>query len=60
MSVSLQQFEHDRSAYDRPNQAWVCGHAADGRACAGSEIPLTAILEIRHYDGGIVVNIHDL
>jgi hypothetical protein len=29
----LQSFEFNRSRYERPTQDWICGHAADGRAC---------------------------
>ena len=29
----LQDFRFDRSEYERPNQKWVCGWAADGRPC---------------------------
>ncbi|GAB4547972.1 MAG: hypothetical protein Tsb0013_08190 [Phycisphaerales bacterium] len=32
--VPLQQFEHDRSTYERPNLDWVCGRAACGKPCA--------------------------
>ncbi|MEE8153492.1 MAG: hypothetical protein V3T53_00870, partial [Phycisphaerales bacterium] len=31
--MTVQNFEHDRSAYDRPNQKWVCGWATDGGGC---------------------------
>ncbi len=31
--MTVQNFEHDRSAYDRPNQKWICGWAADGGGC---------------------------
>ncbi|QNN23751.1 hypothetical protein HED60_16225 [Planctomycetales bacterium ZRK34] len=31
---TLQQFEQDRSAYERPNQKWICGKASSGDACA--------------------------
>lgn len=33
MSVRLQQFDHDKSPYERPTQKWVCGWAAEGEAC---------------------------
>lgn len=29
----LQVIRHDASAYDRPNQDWQCGHAAEGNGC---------------------------
>ena len=29
----LQTFDAGSSAYERPTQRWVCGHAADGHAC---------------------------
>lgn len=32
--VPLQQFEHDRSSYERPNSEWVCGRASCGKPCA--------------------------
>lgn len=31
--MTVQNFEHDRSAYDRPNQKWICGWATDGGGC---------------------------
>ena len=31
---SLQQFEQDRSGYERPNLKWICGHADSGKPCA--------------------------
>jgi len=34
VSVPLQQFGINDSPYERPNQKWVCGWAADGRPCA--------------------------
>ena len=34
MTIKLQQFEQDRSNYERPNQRWVCGHLAEGKPCA--------------------------
>ncbi len=33
MSMQLQQFDHDKSQYERPNQKWICGWASDGEAC---------------------------
>lgn len=30
---TLQNFDFDESAYERPNQKWVCGHLASGRPC---------------------------
>ena len=30
----LQSFTFRDSPYERPNQEWVCGHAADGAACS--------------------------
>ena len=33
MSRRLQHFGIDESAYERPDQAWVCGWAKDGRPC---------------------------
>jgi len=29
----LQEFSFDRSTYDRPNQSWTCGRAAEGHPC---------------------------
>ena len=29
----LQEFGFEKSAYERPNQKWVCGHAKEGRCC---------------------------
>ncbi|MFW6059297.1 MAG: hypothetical protein ACODAQ_03900, partial [Phycisphaeraceae bacterium] len=31
--MQLQQFDHEHSPYERPNQKWVCGHAAAGYRC---------------------------
>ncbi len=33
MTRRLQDFRFDKSEYERPNQKWVCGWAADGRPC---------------------------
>ena len=33
MTESLQRFDYRNSSYQRPNQAWVCGWAAEGRPC---------------------------
>ena len=33
MNIQLQQTGHRESRYERPNQTWVCGWAADGRPC---------------------------
>ncbi len=33
MKRKLQDFKFEGSHYDRPNQKWVCGHAAEGKAC---------------------------
>ncbi len=33
MQNPLDPLRFKRNRYDRPNQDWVCGHAADGRAC---------------------------
>ncbi|MDB5303020.1 MAG: hypothetical protein JWM97_569 [Phycisphaerales bacterium] len=33
MKVRLQQFGVEQSAYERPNQKWVCGRAAAGAPC---------------------------
>ncbi len=33
MTIRLQKTGHRESRYERPNQAWVCGWAADGRPC---------------------------
>ena len=33
MTEQLQQFDHDKSQYERPTQKWVCGWAAEGDAC---------------------------
>ena len=33
MIFRFQDFKFDRSKYDRPNQKWVCGWAAEGKAC---------------------------
>ena len=34
LPLSLEQTGYRDSPYERPNQAWVCGWTADGRACA--------------------------
>ena len=33
MTIRLQQTGYRESRYERPNQTWVCGWAADGRPC---------------------------
>lgn len=33
MKISIQQLEHTKSNYERPNQKWVCGWAKDGKPC---------------------------
>ncbi len=33
MERPLQDFRFDKSEYERPEQDWVCGWAAEGRAC---------------------------
>ena len=33
MTKILQTFNFQESQYNRPNQAWVCGHRRDGREC---------------------------
>ena len=33
MNIRLQQTGHRESQYERPNQTWVCGWAAEGRPC---------------------------
>ena len=33
MTIELQQTGYRESRYERPNQTWVCGWAADGRPC---------------------------
>ena len=33
MRKPLQEFGHDQSPYERPNQDWVCGWARDGQPC---------------------------
>ena len=33
MTRRLQDFRFDKSEYERPNQKWVCGWAAEGRPC---------------------------
>ena len=33
MIIRLQQTGHRESRYERPNQTWVCGAAAEGRPC---------------------------
>ena len=33
MVKPLQQFDFRSSPYERPDKDWVCGHAADGKAC---------------------------
>lgn len=33
MTYPLQQFDFDKSAYERPTQPWVCGWSEEGRPC---------------------------
>ncbi|MDA0822181.1 MAG: hypothetical protein O3C28_07120 [Proteobacteria bacterium] len=33
MADRLQKFDYRTSPYERPDKTWVCGRAADGRAC---------------------------
>ncbi len=33
MNLPLQQFDLSHSSYERPDQRWICGHAAEGKAC---------------------------
>ncbi len=33
MSFQLQQFDQENSAYERPEQPWVCGRTLNGEAC---------------------------
>lgn len=33
MDKPLQKFDYSNSPYERPDKSWVCGRAADGKAC---------------------------
>jgi len=39
MKIRLQQFGFKESNYERPNQEWVCGWAADGNPCRRGRMP---------------------
>ena len=33
MTKPFEDYHFDESAYDRPNDDWVCGHSSEGRPC---------------------------